>query len=360
MQIGIIGLPLVGKTTLFNLLTGAEAAVGGAGGRAQVNVGVGRVPDGRLDVLATMFNPRKITPATIQFTDVAGFLPGEGDRARLNAFLESVRKSDALIHVVRAFETEALPHPLGSVDPVRDVRDVEAEILLADLQVAESASGRLAKAKKRTAEEEAQSALLERVRADLEEERPVRDMDLDDEEVHLLRGYGFLTARPVLLAVNLSEEQLRGGEYPGCDDLRALPAFGGRDPVEFCGAVELEIAALEEDDRAAFMDEYGLSEPGIARVARTAYAALGLISFLTAGEEEVRAWPIRRGLTARQAAGKIHSDLERGFIRAEVVAFEDLARAGSFKAARDQGILRLEGRDYLVRDGDVITFRFNV
>lgn len=361
MQIGIIGLPLAGKTTLFNLLTGGEAATGGAAGRAQVNVGVARVPDRRLDVLAGMFHPRKVTPATIQFTDIAGFLPGEGDRAKLNAFLQGVRKSDALLHVVRAFENEALPHPLGSVDPLRDAREVDAELLLADLQVAEGAAARLAASKRRSPEEEATLALVERCRAALEEGRPVRDLGLGEEEERLLRGYAFLTARPLIVAVNLSEAQLRSGDHPGRAGLAAYCAEqGGGEPVAFCGAVEAEIAALDEADREVFLAEYGLSEPGIARIARAAYAALGLVSFLTAGEDEVRAWPIRRGLTARQAAGKIHSDIEKGFIRAEVVAFADLEAAGSMKAVREQGRFRLEGRDYVVQDGDVISFRFNV
>ncbi len=352
MQIGIIGLPLAGKTTLFNLLTGGQAVTGG--GRGQVNVGVARVPDRRLDVLAAMFRPRKVTPATIEFTDLAGFVPGETDRAKLNAFLQSVRRSDALLHVVRAFESATLPHPLGSVDPARDAREVDTELLLADLQVAEAA-------RRRSSEEEAQLALLRRCRAALEEGRPVRHLGLANEEERLLRGYAFLTARPLLVAVNLSEEQLRAGDYPGRAALEEhCRRQGSGEPVAFCGAVEAEIAALDEADREAFLKEYGLAEPGIARVARAAYAALGLISFLTAGEQEVRAWPIRRGLTAREAAGKVHSDMEKGFIRAEVVAFDDLAAAGSLKAARDRGLVRLEGRDYVVRDGDVIVFRFNV
>lgn len=361
MQIGIIGLPLAGKTTLFNLLTGGGAATGGAAGRAQVNVGMAKVPDRRLDVLAAMFHPRKVTPAAIQFTDIAGFVPGEGDKAKLNAFLQGVRKSDALIHVIRTFESERLPHPLGAVDPARDAREVDAELILADLQVAESATARLEAGKRRSKEEEQQFALLERCRASLEEGRPVREMGLDDEAVRLLRGYAFLTERPLLIAVNVSEGELRSGTYTGRDELAAYCAEVGRELVEFCGEVELEIAALEDEaDRGTFLAEYGLAEPGIARIARAAYRALGLVSFLTAGEDEVRAWPVRRETPAKQAAGKIHSDIEKGFIRAEVIAFADLEAAGSMKVARERGLLRLEGRDYPVQDGDVVSFRFNV
>lgn len=355
---GIIGLPMAGKTTLFNLLTGAAA--GGGGGKAQVNVGMAKVPDRRLDFLAALFHPRKVTPAAIQFTDLAGFLPGQGDRAKLNEFLQGVRKSDALVHVVRTFESESLPHPLGGVDPVRDVEEVDTELLLADLQVAESATDRLRAARKRTKEDEAVLPILERCRAALEEGRAVRELGLGQEEERLLRGYAFLTARPLIVAANLSEEQLRAREYPRRLELQALCARRGYELVEFSGAVELEIAALDEADRAAFLADYGLSEPGIERVAAAAYRALGLISFLTAGEEEVRAWPIRAGTTAKQAAGKIHSDIEKGFVRAEVISFEDLRAAGSVKAARERGAWRLEGRDYVVRDGDIITFRFNV
>lgn len=356
MQIGLIGLPQSGKTTLFNLLTGGDYS----GGHAQVRVGTAKVPDPRLDYLAKLFNPRKITPATIQFTDLAGFLPGQSDRAKLNEFLQGVRKSDALVHVIRVFENDVLPHPLGGVDPVRDAGEVETELLLADLQVAESAVNRLQMSRKRSKEEEAQLPLLERCRAALEEGRPVRELGFDEEARRLLRGYAFLTGRPIIVAANLSEGQLRAGDYPGRLALHDYCRNHGEEVVEFCGAVESEIAALDEADRAEFLAEYGLEETGIARIARAAYRALGLISFLTAGEEEVRAWPIRKGLTAKEAAGKIHSDIEKGFIRAETVAFTDLQAAGSVKAAREKGLWRLEGKDYIVRDGDVITFRFNV
>lgn len=358
MQIGLIGLPLSGKTTLFDLLTGGHAAAGG-GGRG-VNIGVAKVPDERLDYLAGLFRPRKVTQATIQFTDLPGFLPGEGDRAKLKEFLQAVRKSDALVHVIRTFEDESLPHPLGSVSPARDARLVEEELLLADLQVADSAVTRLRSARKRTKEDEAQLPLLERCLDALGNGQPVRELGFGEEEERLLRGYAFLTARPVLIVANLSEDQLRTGRYSGRAELADYCGSQGEELVEVCAGVELEIAALEEPDRSAFMAEYGLTEPGISRVARAAYRALGLISFLTAGEEEVRAWPIRQGTTAKQAAGKIHSDIEKGFIRAEVIAFKDLRMAGSVKAAREQGAWRLEGRDYVVQDGDIITFRFNV
>lgn len=360
MQIGIIGFPLAGKTTVFNLLTGGGASTGGAGGREHVNVGVAKVPDERLDFLACLFHPRKVTPATIQFTDLAGFVPGESDRGKLNEFLQAVRRSDALLHVVRAFADPAVPHALGRVDPARDAADMETELLLADLELAEKALARLQAQKRLSPDDREQAVLLERCRAALEDGRPVRHLGLAPEDEKRLRGYSFLTGRPLLVAVNLDEAQLQAGDYPGRAALQQHAARHGEELVELAGLVEMEIATLSPEDRPAFLAEYGLEEPGIARLARAAFRALDLISFLTAGQEEVRAWPIRRGTTARQAAGKIHSDLERGFIRAEVIAFEDLRRAGSVRVAREQGAWRLEGRDYVVQDGDVITFRFHV
>ncbi|MDI3297798.1 MAG: redox-regulated ATPase YchF [Bacillota bacterium] len=360
MQIGIIGLPLSGKSTLFRLLTGGRTEGAHAGGRADVRVGVAQVPDPRLDFLARIYQPRKVTPATIQLTETAGFLPGQGDRARTNEFLNAVRTSDALIHVVRTFESAELPHPRGRVDPLADVRDVDQELLLADLAVAESAAGRLRQSRRRSPEEEATLALLERVQEALGEEIPVRDMGLDEEAARLLRNYAFVSARPLLLALNLSEEQWSGRDYPRREELEAYAARHGERTVDFCARVELEVAEMEPADRQEFMRAYGIEETGIERVAKAAYASLGLVSFLTAGEDEVRAWPVPAGTTAKRAAGKIHSDLERGFIRAEVVAFDDLARLGSMKAVREAGLLRVEGKEYVVQDGDILTIRFNV
>ncbi|MDI3317955.1 MAG: redox-regulated ATPase YchF [Bacillota bacterium] len=360
MQIGIIGLPLSGKSTLFRLLTGGRTEGARAGGRADVRVGVAQVPDPRLDFLAGLYHPKKVTPATIQLTETMGFLPGEGDRARINEFLNAVRSSDALIHVVRTFESAGLPHPRGRVDPLADVRDLDQELLLADLAVAESAAERLRQSKRRSEEEGATLELLERVQEALGAEVPVHDMGLSEEELRLLRNYAFVTARPLLLALNLAEEQWSAQEIPGREALEEYARRHGERVVPFCAQVELEVAEMEPGDREEFMRAYGIEETGIERIAKAAYASLGLISFLTAGEDEVRAWPVPAGTTARRAAGKIHSDLERGFIRAEVVAFDDLARLGSMKAVREAGLLRLEGKEYVVRDGDILNIRFNV
>lgn len=348
MEIGLIGFPQAGKRTLFELLTEGRMTE-----RGRMLLGSAKVPDPRLDFLASLFHPRKVTPAQVDFLLLPSHLPGHTDRQHLNQFLNEARAVDALCHVIRAFETPELPHPLGKPDVARDAREMETELILADLGVAESALERLRAKKRRSPEEETQLRLLERCRETLEEGRRIEKLGFTEEEEKLLRGYGFLTARPLILAVNLSEEQLLSRSYPGKD---SLPP--GREVVEFSGMVEREIALLPPGERGEYLRAYGLEEPGVARICRAAYRALGLISFLTAGEEEVRAWPLREGATAREAAGKIHSHMARGFIKAEVVSFSDLERAGSMREARERGLLRLEGRDYVVRDGDVITFRF--
>ncbi|HEY8415221.1 MAG TPA: redox-regulated ATPase YchF [Thermaerobacter sp.] len=356
MDVGLIGLPQTGKSLLFRLLAGE-----GRGGPAQATIGVAPIPDARLDRLAAMYSPRKVTPATLRVTDIPGAVPGE-DRARWNRFLEAVRGADVLVHVIRAFRSDELPHVLGDVDPLRDARFLRDELILTDLATVESVQQRLEaqSPRKRRPDDQALLDLLPHLREALEQERPLRELALGDEELRLVRGFGLLTLKPMVLAVNVDEGQLQERSFPGEEALRQAAAGWGESVITFCGPVEAEIAELPAGEREAFMGEYGISEPGVARLARAAYEVSGLISFFTAGEEEVRAWPIRRGTTAKQAAGKIHSDIERGFIRAEVVAYEDLVRLGSVAAARDAGLLRLEGRDYIVRDGDVIVFRFNV
>ncbi len=348
MDLGLVGLPLAGKTAVLELLSG-----GGSG-----RVAVARVPDPRLDVLTEMFHPKKRTPATIRLTELAGVPPGRLEKGERNAFFEGVRRADALLHVVRAFADPLVPHPAGSVDPLRDARAVEEELLLADLERVETVAARLEKNRARGREEDLQLEALRLCAQGLGEARPVRVLGLPAEAVRALSGFGLLTAGQELLALNLDEEQLRDGvAFPGLSawtDSQAVAL------IPFSAKVEAEIAALPPAERADFLGAYGLSEPGADRLARAAYATLGLISFLTAGEDEVRAWPIGAGTTARKAAGRIHSDIERGFIRAEVAAFDDLARVGDWKALREHGLLRLEGQDYIVRDGDIVNFRFHV
>ncbi len=349
MDLGLVGLPQGGKSTLLALL--ADAPPG-------AHIAVARVPDARLQVLAEMLHPRKVTPATMRLSELPGLLPGRLEKGERNAFFEGVRRTDALLHVVRAFDSPVAPHPRGEVDPARDARDIEEELLLADLERVETVSARLSKNRARSREEELQLGVLQRCAQGLGEARPVRALGLSAEDLGLLSGFGLLTARGELLALNVGEEDLRAGRrFP---EVEAWAGAGGIPVVTFSAQVETEIASLPAEERAEFLAAYGLQESGADRLARAAYAALGLISFLTAGQDEVRAWLIPAGTPARRAAGKIHSDIERGFIRAEVAPFAALQEHGSWKTLRDKGLLRLEGRDYLVADGDVIEFRFNV
>ncbi len=349
MDLGLVGLPQSGKSTLLALLSGVPA---------RGDVAVSRVPDARLDVLAGIFHPRKVTPAAIRLVELAGLVPGRLEKGERNAFFEGVRRTDALLHVVRAFEEPSVPHPAGSVEPLRDARNLEEELVLADLERAESLIARIEKNRARSREEDLQLEVLRRCGVALQEFRPIRLAGLSAEDVRLVAGFGLLTARGEILAVNMGEDALRSGAVFA--ELEAWARENGIPVVLFSAKVEAEIAGLPADERSEFMQAYGLAESGTDRLARAAYAALGLISFLTAGEDEVRAWPIPAGTVARKAAGKIHSDIEKGFIRAEVAAFRDLEVAGSWKALRDRGLVRLEGKEYVVQDGDIVEFRFNV
>ena len=358
MKAGIIGLPSSGKSTLFQLLTGAAAPAPGS--RPEARLGVARVPDPRVDALAAIYSPRKSTWATVEYADVPGVAKGEGSAL---VDLPALRNVDALVHVVRAFESDRVPHPDGSVDPLRDAKMIELELILADLDAVERRLTRLEAGIKKAnqAEDVAERAIFLRMKDCLEGERPLRELALADDERRRLRSYSFLSEKPMLLVVNLGEGGIR--EAAGFLERSGLVAFAARPHLAFCpvaAPIEAEMAELPAEDARAFREDLGLHEPGLDRVIRTSYALLGLISFLTTGEDECRAWTIRRGTRAQQAAGAVHSDIERGFIRAEVVAFEDLVAAGSIAACREKGTLRLEGKDYEVRDGDVINFRFNV
>jgi hypothetical protein len=358
MKTAIIGLSSVGKSTLFGLLTGAPALP--PSGRPEARLGMARVPDSRVEALAAIYNPKKKTFATVEYVDVPGVQKGEG--AAL-VDLPALRGVDALLHVVRAFESDTVPHPDGSVDPLRDAKMLELELILADLQAVDKRLERLeANLKKGNKPEDVKEMqLFLRMKECLEAERPLRELEVSEDEKRRLRNYAFLTEKPVLLVLNLGEEQVkdasRAVERSGLQELAARPGFA-LCPVS--APIEAEMAQLPPEDAQAFREDYGLKEPGLDRVIRTSYALLGLISFLTAGEDECRAWTLRKGTRAQLAAGTIHSDIERGFIRAEVVAFDDLIAAGSLAACREKGTLRLEGKEYEVKDGDVINFRFNV
>jgi GTP-binding protein YchF len=358
MKAGIIGLSFVGKSTLFQLLTGAAAPV--PAGRPEARVGIARVPDPRVQALAEMYKPKKKTWATVEYVDVPGVVKGEGSAL---VDLPALRGVDALLHVVRAFASETVPHPDGSVDPLRDAKMLELELILADLggvdRRLERLEGNIKKAKK--PEDVAEHAVFLKMKEWLEGERPLRELVLGEDERRRLRSYSFLSEKPVLLVVNLGEDGMRGAA--AFLQSSGLAAFAARPGLALCpvsAPIEAEMGQLAPEDARAFREDLGLTEPGLDRVIQTSYSLLGLISFLTAGDDECRAWTIRRGTRAQVAAGTIHSDIERGFIRAEVVAFADLMSAGSLAACREKGTLRLEGKDYEVQDGDVINFRFNV
>jgi GTP-binding protein YchF len=358
MKAGILGLSLVGKSTLFQLLTGTPAAP--PGGRPEPRLGIARVPDPRVAGLAGIFRPKKSTLATVEYVDVPGVARGEG--ATL-VDLPALRGVDAFVHVVRAFESATAPHPEGSVDPKRDAEVLELELILADHATVERRLERLEAGIKKAnrPEDVSERALFLRLKEALEAERPLRELPLGDEERKRLRGYALLSEKPLLLVANVGEDQVRGAaaflESSGLARLAARPHVAA---CVVSAPIEAEMAELPAEDARAFREDLGLAEPGLDRVIRSTYELLGLVSFLTAGEDECRAWTIARGTKAPQAAGAIHSDIERGFIRAQVVPYADLLSAGSLAACRDKGTLRLEGREYEVRDGDVIEFKFNV
>jgi GTP-binding protein YchF len=358
VKAGILGLSRVGKSTLFQLLTGTPAPA--AGSRPEPRLGVARVPDPRVARLAALFRPKKTTLATVEYVDVPGVARGEGSAL---VDLPALRGVDAFVHVLRAFESASLPHPDGSVDPARDAAMLELELVLADLATVERRLERLeANIKKANkAEDISERQLFVRLREALEAEQPLRELALGADERRRLRGYGLLSEKPLLLVANLGEAEIRAAAAcltsSGLAERAARPKVG---LVAVSAPIEAELAELAPEDARAFREDLGLKEPGLDRVIRSTYELLGLASFLTAGEDECRAWTIPLGTKAQQAAGAVHSDIERGFIRAQVVAFDDLIAAGSLAACREKGTLRLEGRDYEVRDGDVIEFKFNV
>jgi GTP-binding protein YchF len=331
-------------------------------GKGDVNIGISKVPDGRLDALTAMYNPRKRVPATVEFTDIIA-LARSGAQALVD--VAGYKNADALVHVVHAFRDQSIPHPSGSIDPARDAQAMEDELILADLGVAERRLERLEKdlKKGRSAELEKERDLVRRCQSALEEGKPLRGLELTGEDLKRLRGFQFLSAKPLLLVINLDEADMsdvgstveKAAEKSG---LTAFLAHAATRAVALCAKMELEISQLEGEDAKAFLSDLGLSESGLDRVIRTSYDLLGYMSFFTVGEDECRAWSIARGTTAQAAAGEIHTDIQRGFIRAEVVAYDALITRGSMAACRDHGEVRLEGKEYVVQDGDVINFRF--
>jgi GTP-binding protein YchF len=359
---GLVGFPTVGKTTLFNILTDAHAETSrfGAGARVEAHVGVARVPDPRLAQLAAICSPQKTTPATIEYVDVAGFRKEEADTGLA---LTELRNSDALLHVVRAFRDPAIPHSEGEIDPGRDIETMETALLLADHGIATKRADKLRASIPKTgrADEKHELEVMERVLGYLESERPLRELDLGEEESRSLRGFAFLSARPILHVINLGEEDIAHvADFVDQFGLEGVARRSGTGLVPLSARIEQELTELPGEDAAAFQADLGLAESCRPRVIRASYELLGLISFFTTAGIECRAWSVPDRTPAREAAGTIHTDMERGFIRAEVIGIDDLLECGSPAVARERGLLRLEGKDYPVQDGDVITFRFNV
>ena len=365
MKLGIVGLPNVGKSTLFNAITRAGAqAANYPFCTIEPNTGIVPVPDSRLDVLAEMYHPKKVTPATVEFVDIAGLVKGASRGEGLgNKFLSHIRECDAIVHVVRCFEDENIIHVDGSVDPARDIDVIQLELVLADMETLQRRVEKAQRLVKNGDKKQAMEAELgQKLLKHLEEGKPARTFPLTDDEKEVTAGWFLLTDKPVLYAANIAEDEVGpdAEELPFVKAVKAIADGEGSQVFVISAQIEEEIANMEPEEKNEFLEELGIGQSGLDRLINASYDLLGLISYLTAGEDECRAWTITRGTKAPQAAGKIHTDFERGFIRAEVVAFDDLNALGTMNACKEKGLVRSEGKEYVMKDGDIVLFRFNV
>ena len=363
MKIGIVGLPNVGKSTLFNSITkaGAECA-NYPFCTIEPNVGVVAVPDKRLEKLAEMYNPQKVTPAVVEFVDIAGLVKGASKGEGLgNKFLSHIRETDAICEVVRCFEDSNITHVDGSIDPIRDIETINLELIFADIETVDKRLDKARKMLKADKKYQEEIDVLERIKENLENGTSVRSLEFTDEELPIVKDMWLLSAKPIIYVTNISEEQITNWQNDEMvQKVKEYAKKENSDIVPLCVKIEEELSTLEEQDKKEMLEALGLEESGLDKLIKKSYDLLGLMSFLTAGEPEVRAWTIKKGTKAPQAAGKIHSDIERGFIKAEIVSYDDLIREGSMNLAKEKGLVRSEGKEYIMKDGDIVLFKFNV